>query len=102
MRGPGREGVGAFGDAMACLNRSGLVRPVLSFIDSGKPFLGVCLGLQLLFEGSEEAPGVPAAEDDSASIDDADVDTAPNAGLPAVLEILGGTVIEETADEEAW
>ena len=50
----------------------------------------------------EEAPGVPAAEDDSASIDDADVDTAPNAGLPAVLEILGGTVIEETADEEAW
>lgn len=52
-------GVGAFGDAMACLNRSGLVHPVLDFIHTGKPFLGICLGLQLLFEESEEAPGVP-------------------------------------------
>ncbi|HBT90991.1 MAG TPA: imidazole glycerol phosphate synthase subunit HisH [Ruminococcaceae bacterium] len=52
-------GVGAFGDAMACLKSSGLVRPVLDFIGSGRPFLGICLGLQLLFEGSEEAPGVP-------------------------------------------
>lgn len=51
-------GVGAFGDAMGCLHKSGLVQPVLDFIDSGKPFLGICLGLQLLFEGSEEAPGV--------------------------------------------
>ncbi len=51
-------GVGAFGDAMACLRRSRLVQPVLDFIHSGKPFLGVCLGLQLLFESSEEAPGV--------------------------------------------
>lgn len=51
-------GVGAFGDAMGCLKKSGLVQPVLDFIDSGKPFLGICLGLQLLFEGSEEAPGV--------------------------------------------
>lgn len=52
-------GVGAFGDAMSCLRKSGLVRPVLDFIDSGRPFLGICLGLQLLFEGSEEAPDVP-------------------------------------------
>lgn len=51
---------------------------------------------------ADEVPGVAASEDDSASIDDADVDTAPNAGLPAVLEILGGKVIEEIADEEAW
>jgi glutamine amidotransferase len=52
-------GVGAFGDAMSCLRKSGLVRPVLDFIDSGRPFLGICLGMQLLFEGSEEAPDVP-------------------------------------------
>lgn len=52
-------GVGAFGDAMACLDRSGLVQPVLDFIRTGKPFLGICLGLQLLFEESEEAPGIP-------------------------------------------
>lgn len=51
-------GVGAFGDAMGCLKRSDFVKPVLDFIESGKPFLGICLGLQLLFEGSEENPGV--------------------------------------------
>lgn len=51
-------GVGAFGDAMACMSRSGLVRPVQDYIRSGRPFLGVCLGLQLLFEESEESPGV--------------------------------------------
>ena len=45
-------GVGAFGDSMNCLKNAGLVQPVLDFIESGKPFLGICLGLQLLFEGS--------------------------------------------------
>lgn len=52
-------GVGAFGDAMGCLRRSGLTQPVLDFIASGKPFLGICLGMQLLFEGSAESPEVP-------------------------------------------
>jgi len=47
-------GVGAFEDAMAELNRRGLVRPVLEAIGSGKPFLGICLGLQLLFDRSYE------------------------------------------------
>ena len=42
-------GVGAFGDSMNCLKNAGLVQPVLDFIESGKPFLGICLGLQLLF-----------------------------------------------------
>lgn len=51
-------GVGAFGDSMECLKKSGLINPVLNFIDTGRPFLGICLGLQLLFEGSEESPGV--------------------------------------------
>lgn len=51
-------GVGAFGDSMKCLTNSNLVNPVLDFIESGKPFLGICLGLQLLFQGSEESPGV--------------------------------------------
>ncbi len=52
-------GVGSFGHAMDCLNQSGLVQPVKDFIASGKPFLGICLGLQMLFEKSEESPGVP-------------------------------------------
>jgi glutamine amidotransferase len=51
-------GVGAFGDSMCCLKNSGMVDPVLEFIRSGKPFLGICLGLQLLFEESEESPGI--------------------------------------------
>jgi len=50
-------GVGAFGAAMAQLEVLGLVGPILSRIEAGVPFLGVCLGLQLLFEGSEEDPG---------------------------------------------
>ncbi len=52
-------GVGAFGDAMKNLRERGLEQPIREFIALGKPFLGICLGLQVLFEGSEEAPGVP-------------------------------------------
>lgn len=51
-------GVGAFGDAMACMRNSGLVDAVKEAASSGKPFLGICLGLQLLFESSEETEGV--------------------------------------------
>jgi len=47
-------GVGAFEDAVAELRRRGLVEPVLDAIGTGKPFLGICLGLQLLFETSYE------------------------------------------------
>jgi imidazole glycerol-phosphate synthase subunit HisH len=47
-------GVGAFEDAMLELQSRGLIDPVLAAIDSGKPFLGICLGLQLLFETSYE------------------------------------------------
>ncbi|MCS7168968.1 MAG: imidazole glycerol phosphate synthase subunit HisH, partial [Gemmatales bacterium] len=51
-------GVGAFGAAMARLHEAGLVAPLRAAIENGKPFLGICLGLQLLFESSEESPGV--------------------------------------------
>ncbi len=47
-------GVGAFGSAMQELESRGLLEPVRSHAVSGKPFLGICLGLQLLFEWSEE------------------------------------------------
>jgi len=47
-------GVGAFGACMHNLGRHGLVEPVRDFIASGRPFLGICLGMQLLFEESEE------------------------------------------------
>lgn len=51
-------GVGSFGAAMKELRRRKLVMPIKDAIAAGKPFLGLCLGLQLLFERSEEAPGV--------------------------------------------
>jgi len=51
-------GVGAFGDAMDKLHRFGLVPVIKESADSGKPFLGICLGEQLIFEKSEESPGV--------------------------------------------
>lgn len=47
-------GVGAFKDCMDNLERYGLVEPTLQAIASGKPFLGICLGLQILFTESEE------------------------------------------------
>ena len=51
-------GVGAFGDAMNELRRRSLVEPILEAMASGIPFLGICLGLQVLFEKSEESPGI--------------------------------------------
>ncbi len=52
-------GVGAFGAAMGELSRRGLVEPLRQALGEQRPYLGICLGLQLLFESSEEHPGVP-------------------------------------------
>lgn len=51
-------GVGAFGDAMQKLNKTRLSDTIREALDKGIPLLGICLGLQLLFEGSDETPGV--------------------------------------------
>ena len=51
-------GVGAFGACARALRYSGLDEAVHTCIDAGRPFLGICVGLQLLFEGSEEDPDV--------------------------------------------
>lgn len=51
-------GVGAFGDAMEKLYKYHLVEVIRETVDKGTPFLGICLGLQLLFESSEESAGV--------------------------------------------
>ncbi len=48
-------GVGAFGNMMQILNRKGYVNPLKAFLDSGRPFFGICLGMQALFETSAEA-----------------------------------------------
>ena len=51
-------GVGAFGDAMGKLHSYGLVEVIHKVAEKRTPFLGICLGLQLMFESSEETPGV--------------------------------------------
>ena len=52
-------GVGAFGDCHRELKSRGLIDPLLEWIDSGRPFLGICLGLQLLLSGSDESETAP-------------------------------------------
>jgi imidazole glycerol-phosphate synthase subunit HisH len=52
-------GVGAFGDCMEHLAGHGFVAPLKEWVASGKPFLGICLGLQVLYASSEESPEVP-------------------------------------------
>jgi glutamine amidotransferase/cyclase len=52
-------GVGAFGSMMAILGERGYREPLKTYLRSGRPFLGICLGMQALFEASEEAPGIP-------------------------------------------
>ena len=51
-------GVGAFAQCASSLRASGMWEPVRDWASSGKPYLGICLGYQLLFESSEESPGV--------------------------------------------
>jgi len=51
-------GVGAFGSMINRLHEKNYLEPLREYLNSGRPFLGICLGLQALFEGSEEAPGV--------------------------------------------
>jgi glutamine amidotransferase len=51
-------GVGAFGACMAALTRTGLDQQAKKAVASGRPFLGICVGMQLLYDGSEESPGV--------------------------------------------
>jgi glutamine amidotransferase len=50
-------GVGAFGDCARNLRKSGLWEPLTEWLQAGRPYLGICLGYQLLFESSEESPG---------------------------------------------
>ena len=51
-------GVGSFGDSMGQLAARGLVEPLRDWVAAGRPYLGICLGYQLLFDSSEESPGV--------------------------------------------
>ncbi len=51
-------GVGAFGACMRALHTTGLAEQAIGAAASGRPFIGICVGMQLLYNGSEESPGV--------------------------------------------
>ncbi len=66
-------GVGSFGDTMDSINSYGLKDSIIEYTKSGKPFLGICLGLQLLFPKSDESP-----DKDGLGIFDGDVNKIPS------------------------
>jgi imidazole glycerol phosphate synthase glutamine amidotransferase subunit len=73
-------GVGAAGPAMVRLSRRGLVEPIRAWITSGRPFLGICLGLQLLFDGSDEDGARTLGALEGRSVRLADAPTLPHIG----------------------
>ncbi|MFI5199621.1 MAG: imidazole glycerol phosphate synthase subunit HisH [Candidatus Limnocylindrales bacterium] len=73
-------GVGAAGPAMERLRRRGLVEPIRAWISSGRPFLGICLGLQLLFDGSDEDGSRTLGLLEGRSVRLADAPTLPHIG----------------------
>lgn len=95
-------GVGSFGDAMVYLNESGQRDAIVRAIEAGTPFLGICLGLQLLFERGDE--GVPASgKTEGASLpSDGDASPAPIAAdsVSKGARLAPGTVF--SAGERRW
>ncbi len=69
-------GVGAFGNMMQILNRKGYVNPLKTFLDSGRPFFGICLGMQALFETSQEALAIKGLGILKGSVKRFDIDLA--------------------------
>jgi glutamine amidotransferase len=98
-RGVVLPGVGAFGDAMANLRARRLLAPVLRQVDREKPLLGICLGMQLLFEESEEMGrhrGLGLLPGRVVRFPEGDL-KVPHIGWNQ-LQMVGGAVLEGTAD----
>ena len=55
-------GVGSFGAAMRNLAEKGFLEPLRTYLNEDRPFFGICLGMQTLFEGSEESEGIEVTQ----------------------------------------
>lgn len=95
-------GVGAAAPAMARLHRHGLVRPVRSWIEAGRPLLGICLGLQLLFEGSDEDGARTLGVLPGRTVRLADAPRLPHIGWNAVVRRRPHWLFDGIADGSAF
>ncbi len=97
-------GVGAFGSAMQRLTQSGYVEPLQRYLHEGRPFFGICIGLQTLFEGSEESPGVPGLGIIPGQVrrfDDADL-SVPHMGWNGLHVLKGSALLDAYAGEKVY
>lgn len=95
-------GVGAFGDAMENLERLGLDAVIHQVIAENTPFLGICLGLQLLFDGSDEAPGVKGLgvlKGEIARLPDREGLKIPHMGWNSLHLTNGGRLFENVPEQ---
>lgn len=95
-------GVGAFGDAMSEINRRDLAGPIRDFVATGRPFLGICLGLQLLFEegyehGTHRGLGILPGE--VVRFDLPPEFKVPHMGWNTVTKTAESPLLEDLADE---
>jgi len=95
-------GVGAAAPAMARLRRHGLVRPVRSWIEGGRPLLGICLGLQLLFEGSDEDGARTLGVLPGRTVRLSDAPRLPHIGWNAVVQRRPHWLFDGIADGSAF
>jgi len=97
-------GVGAFGSAMQRLQERGYVEPLRQYLRENRPFFGICIGLQSLFEGSEESPGVSGLGIIPGQVRrfDDSVLSVPHMGWNGVNPVKGSVLLDEYAGEKLY
>ena len=91
-------GVGAFAAAIEGLRERGIFQPVAEWLEADRPFLGICLGMQVLFEGSEEAPGVRGFGLFAGDVHRFRHDRVPQIGWNRVFRSGESTLLQEIDD----
>jgi len=97
-------GVGSFGDCMKELDKRDLINSLKKSISSGKPFMGICLGLQILFERSEESPNVEGLSILKGEISKIKFDKdlkVPHMGWNKI-NIIKDSIILQGIDSDTW